>query len=67
MKPVLKRRDPVLNFRIRCDPWHQHANPPHPFSLLRARRDWPRRDGTTDCPDEIPPFHATPRSLRVAK
>ncbi len=44
---------------------HQHADPPHPFGLLRARRDWPRRNGTTDCSDEIPPSHASPLNFKT--
>jgi hypothetical protein len=38
MKPSLERRDAVLIFRICCHPWEQHADPPHPFGLLRAPR-----------------------------
>jgi hypothetical protein len=36
---------------------HQHANPPHPLLLLRARRERPRCRRSAKKGDECAPFH----------
>jgi hypothetical protein len=39
---------------------HQHANPPHPFGLLRAHGERPRgRRRTADKGDEVAPLHVS--------
>src|SRR5215472_7504017 len=41
-KPLAKRRDTQLSFRIALGERHQHADTPHALALLRARRERPR-------------------------
>src|SRR5262249_53261681 len=36
----------------------QHSNPPHPFRLLRPRRERPRRRAAAEQRQEFPPSHA---------
>jgi hypothetical protein len=40
-KPLLKRRDAVLCFRIVRGQRHEHADVPHSLGLLRVRRKRP--------------------------
>jgi len=46
-----------LSFRIAFRKIHQHTDPPHPFALLRARRERPSGYRTADERDEVTPFH----------
>src|SRR5262245_532643 len=49
--------DPLLNAA------HQHADPPHPSGLLRARCRWPRRCRPAHQRDELAaPHHSTTSS-----
>src|ERR1700722_6031176 len=45
---------------------HQHAYPPHPFWLLRLRREWPRDRRTTEKRDKHAPSHAGPQTQETA-
>jgi hypothetical protein len=54
---LLERPDAGLPFRIVRGAGHQHANAPHPFALLRTRRDRPRDRRTAKECDEFASFH----------
>jgi len=41
-EPLPERGNTGLSFRIAFRKVHQHADPPHPLRLLRARRKRPR-------------------------
>jgi hypothetical protein len=49
------------------DKTHQHADPPHPLALLRARREWPRDRRAAEQRDEIAPVHSITSSVRAAR
>jgi hypothetical protein len=49
-----ERGDPSLPLRIVFVAPDEHADPSHPFALLRPGRQWPRR-GTPEPRDELPP------------
>src|SRR5262249_58338227 len=57
-KPFAKCRDAGLSFQIILGNSQQHTNPPHPLTLLRARRERPRRS-PADQRDEL----ASPHSI----
>src|ERR1700692_2122439 len=42
---------------------HQHAGPPHPFRLLRPRREWPRDCCTREKRGEHAPLHVAELSI----
>jgi hypothetical protein len=44
---------------------HQHADPPHPFRLLRLRRERPRDCRAAKKRDEHAPLHAGPPRSRL--
>jgi hypothetical protein len=44
LQPLEECRKAGLPFRVVCSPIHEHANAPHPLSLLRARCERPRCD-----------------------
>jgi hypothetical protein len=46
LKSLPERRDEDQSFRVALGMRHQHADPPHPVRLLRARRKRPRRRPT---------------------
>src|SRR5262249_50711167 len=58
-QPLRERRDAFQSSPIAFDGAHEHANAPHPLTLLRARRQWPRRRATAEKCDEFPPPHGT--------
>jgi len=41
----------------------EHADAPHPFALLRARRERPRRRGAAEQRDELAPLHLRSHSI----
>src|SRR5262249_8834865 len=45
---------------------HQHADPAHPFGLLRARRERPRCCRAAEQRDELAPFHSITSSARAS-
>ena len=53
---IPERRDLRLRSRIALRKAHQHADQPHPFGLLRTRRDRPCRRAAEEC-DELAPPH----------
>src|SRR5262245_58474927 len=55
---IHKRCELRLGFRIT----HQHADPPHPLGLLRARRERPRRCAA-EKGDELAAFHLITKAL----
>jgi hypothetical protein len=55
-KPLRKRGEVAICRRIVFGILHKHANPPHPFELLRPRHHRPRRRAAEPC-DELSPFH----------
>src|SRR5262249_35817051 len=56
-----ERCDPRLGYRIVLGEIHQHADPPHPLWLLRARGKRPRDRSATHYFDEITPSHCLSR------
>jgi hypothetical protein len=42
LQPLEERRETHLPFRVVRGKIHEHADPPHPLALLRARRERPR-------------------------
>jgi hypothetical protein len=42
LQPLQERADASLGIRIVGGEIHEHADPPHALSLLRARRERPR-------------------------
>src|SRR5262249_24316515 len=52
--PVQERREPSLLNRIAPRTAHQHADPPHALTLLRARRERPR-GRSAECGQQVPP------------
>ena len=59
---VEKRCDASLTFAIGQRVEGQHADPPHPFPLLRARLDRPRNRRASDHLNEIASPHCLPRA-----
>src|SRR5262249_54122797 len=58
-----KRCELRLGFRIT----HQHADPPHPLGLLRARRERPGCRRAAEQRDELsPPHHSITSSARAS-
>ena len=59
LQALLERPEAELSFRIVRGEGHEHANPPYPIWLLRARRERPCRRAA-DKRDELAPPHAHP-------
>src|SRR5215472_16076733 len=57
-KPFAKCRDAGLSFQIILGNSQQHTNPPHPVTLLCARRERPRRRRAAEQRDELASSHA---------
>src|SRR5262249_45795236 len=58
-----KRCELRLGFQIT----HQHADPPHPLGLLRARRERPRRCRAAEQRDELAALHSITSSARASR
>ncbi len=56
LQSLQEGRDAALPCRIVLGYVHEHADAPHPFALLRARR--PRHGRAPDRRNEVPPPHA---------
>src|SRR5262249_36774385 len=54
LQPLQERRETRLSFRIVWAEVHEHADPPDPFALLRARRERPGRRRAAEQRDEFP-------------
>jgi hypothetical protein len=54
-----------LSFRIVCAEIYEHADPPHPFRLLCARHQRPRRRAA-ESRDERAPVHSMTSSARAS-
>src|SRR5262249_57788049 len=66
-KPLPDRRDVGLFCRIARRKRCKHADPPHPFGLLRARRERPRRCRAAKKGDELaPPNHSITSSASAS-
>ena len=57
LESLPERRDAGLCFRVALGKRHQHADPPHPLGLLRARGERPRRRRAAEQRDELAPPH----------
>jgi len=69
LESLAERRDVVLSFKIALGIRHQHADAPHPLTLLRPRCARPRRRRAAEEGDELTPLQLTkcipwPRSAR---
>src|SRR5262249_7943804 len=64
-KGLSEHRDASLRHGIVFVVLHEHADTPHPFALLRARRDGPCRRAA-DERDELAPFHSMTSSARAS-
>jgi hypothetical protein len=65
LQSLHERRKAGLSFRIvRCE-WREHADAPHRFRLLRARRERPR-DRAAEYRDERPPLHSITSSASAS-
>jgi hypothetical protein len=58
LQPLLKRGKTGPSLSIIGGQVHEHANAPHPLTLLRARRERPRCDRTAEQRDELAAFHS---------
>jgi hypothetical protein len=66
LEPFTECSDPSLSFRVALTIGHQHADPPHPLALLRARHERPRGSGAKQR-DELAPFdHSITSSARAS-
>src|SRR5215471_19080841 len=64
-EPLLERPDPGLKVRIVRGGVQEHADAPHFFALLRARRERPTGRRSTEQRDEIAAvYHSIARSAR---
>src|SRR5262249_33978770 len=61
-KSLQERCEAGASFRIVCGPVYQHADAPHPLSLLRARRQRPRRRAAEQR-DELAAHHLRGHSI----
>jgi hypothetical protein len=57
LEALHKYRYSTLQFRIALIDVLEHADPPHPFRLLRARRERPHDRRTAKKCDELAPSH----------
>jgi response regulator RpfG family c-di-GMP phosphodiesterase len=57
LQPLQECRVAGLCFGIVCGEVHEHADPPHPFGLLRTRSERPRCRAAEER-DEVAPSHA---------
>src|SRR5262245_40223956 len=64
-KSLPKCCEPLLPYGAASRAMHQHADPPHPLGLLRARRERPRRRATEQR-DELASFHSITSSARAS-
>ena len=54
---VSERSGAQLSLRVALNVLHYHCDPPHPFALLRAHRERPRRHRAAEYRDELASFH----------
>src|SRR6266436_58770 len=64
-QPLSECREASLRFRIVLGEPHQHADPPHPLALLRARRERPRGSRAAEHRDEPASVHSITSSART--
>src|SRR6516165_12039596 len=69
LQRLAESRNARLCLRIALGKAHQHADPPHPVGLLRARREWPSQRRAAERYQQLPPSdgdcHAPlPREVR---
>jgi hypothetical protein len=57
-KPLHERTEASAPLRIVLAHIHQHTDPPHPFRLLRARRERPCHRRTAEQCDELATLHS---------
>src|SRR5215471_18070642 len=65
LQRLAERRNARLCLRIALGKAHQHADPPHPLALLRARRERPR-SRRAEQRDELAPLHSSTSSARCS-
>src|SRR5262249_31508242 len=58
--------DEGLSFPVALGKRHQHADAPHPFALLRARRERPRNCCGPEERDEVAAVHSITSSARAS-
>jgi hypothetical protein len=67
LEPFTECSDPSLSFRVALTIGHQHADPPHPLALLRARRERPSCRRAAEQRDELAaPHHSITSSARAS-
>jgi hypothetical protein len=66
LEAVAQRREAVLRFRIILGCRHQHADAPHPLSLLRACHERPRSRRAAEQRDELAALHSITSSARAS-
>src|SRR5262245_23598736 len=62
-QPAQERRDAGSAFRIVRGGAHEHADPPHPVGLLRARRERPRSSGADERYERASPHSITSSAM----
>src|SRR5262249_22570086 len=67
LQPLCQRGDAGRRFRIVGGQVHEHADAPHPFALLRARRERPRSRRTPEQRDERAALHSMTSSVRCRR
>jgi hypothetical protein len=63
----MESREARLSFRIIGGEIHEHADPPHPLRLLRARRERPHRRRATEQRDEVAADHSITSSASCCR
>src|SRR5262249_21523269 len=65
-QPLRERQGTILAFRIALSLGHKHADPPHAFGLLRARRERPRHGRAAEERNKLAALHSITSSAATS-